>query len=157
MIANLFAIGWEMDDKWGFMWRIGFSGVAIWSMCVRFEEVMLCWTYFIALIRRACSVETPDAERPTDFAKAHTVISHIKMCVESWANLEESHKQLPEFDLTSIVMWKHICIALCHLLLLKDEPNVQSVHILRKISDAMMFVSIDAVHRGVAGNFCDAR
>lgn len=155
--TSKFHEGWYQKGKWSFAWNIGFTKCRMWSTCIRFEEVMICWSLFILYLKEVCDEQLSAQEKAIIFGKCCTVMDHLIKCVGNWNNIDESHMLLSEFNVTTMKMWREICFFMCHFLVLKQEGDLQSLRILCSLESSMSFRSLASVKTGSAGIFFDSR
>jgi hypothetical protein len=157
--TSKFSEDWNQPTKWAFSWKLGFTRCKMWSSCIRFEECMLCWSFYVTLMKEA--LEWPQnamgPERAKVFAKSVAVMDHLIMCTSTWKNLEESQKMLPEFDVASMYMWRDISNMFCHMCIALNSRSLESLITLRKVIEQTRIGSISSVKRDHLGNLCDDR
>lgn len=148
---------WNQINKWAFSWNLGFTDCKMWSTCVRFEEVMICWSLFFSYLRDICSKEMTITERSVAFGKCCKIVEHMILCVQTWRNMDDSHKLLNEFNTTTMGIWREICLFMCHFSLLKTEKDINSMKILCALDKDLSFISLESVTKGSGGVFFDSR
>jgi hypothetical protein len=138
---------WIQNHGWGFLWNMGLTKYKMWSTCIRFEEVMICWALFIAHLKNIPTETSSDIEKSIGFGKCFKIMEHLRYCIETWRNLEESLLYLSEFDFSTIDAWKNICHAMCHFLLLKNEKSIRSVSLLSRIIEELPAITLDDMNK----------